>query len=114
QPVRTPAKLFEYFGIRRPILHVHSEGADAPAGLLHRLRRGWICMEDVDALSELLVDLRGRKQHGALHHGLELAPVVDYAHSTLGRRLEGLLEKVDAPRRGADCQAVVRTRLHAG
>ena len=40
QPVRTPAKLFEYFGIERPILHVHSEGADAAAGLLEGLRRG--------------------------------------------------------------------------
>lgn len=91
QPVRTPAKLFEYFGISRPILHVHSDGADAAASLLYGLRRSWLCANDRDALGELLADLRERKQKGVLHHGLELAPRADYAHSNLGRRLEKLL-----------------------
>lgn len=99
QPVRTPAKLFEYFGIRRPILHVHSEGADAAAGLLDNLRRGWLCPDDTDALAELLVDLRQRKQEGKLHFGLELAPLADYAHSSLGQRLERLLGKAVRKRR---------------
>lgn len=99
QPVRTPAKLFEYFGIERPILHVHSEGADAAAGLLQGLRRGWSCEDDAEALAELLADLRRRKDEGALHRGLALGPLADYAHTSLGRRLEGLLrDAADAGR----------------
>jgi len=94
QPVRTPAKLFEYFGIERPILHVHSDGADAAAGLLHGLRRGWSCEDDAEALAGLLADLRRRKDEGALHRGLVLGPLADYAHSSLGCRLEGLLREV--------------------
>src|SRR5690606_40877280 len=57
QPVRTPAKLYEYFGIRRPILHVHSSGADAAVALLRGLRRAWICADDETALRGLLSDL---------------------------------------------------------
>lgn len=92
QPVRTPAKLFEYLGIPRPILHVHSEGADAAASLLRGVSRGWQCEDDADALAALLAELCERKRNGRLHAGLDLAPVPEYAHSALGRRLEALLE----------------------
>lgn len=91
QPVRTPAKLFEYFGFDRPILHVHIDGAEAAAGLLRGMRRGWLCTDDAVALTDLLADLRERKREGRLHQGLSLAPLTEYAHSTLGRRLEALL-----------------------
>lgn len=94
QPVRTPAKLFEYFGIERPILHVHSDGADAAADLLDRARRGWSCAGDADSLVALLAELRRRKREGTLHQGLALAPLGEYAHSALGRRLEAVLEGV--------------------
>jgi hypothetical protein len=104
QPVRTPAKLFEYFGIERPILHVHSEGADAAAGLLDGLRRGWSCADDAEALAGLLADLRQRKRDGVLHRDLALAPLADYAHSSLGRRLAGFLEEAVDARRGGECR----------
>src|SRR5690606_10713067 len=94
QPVRTPAKLFEYFGIERPVLHVHSDGADAAADLLDRARRGWSCMGDADSLVALLAELRRRKREGTLHQGLALAPLGEYAHSALGRRLGAVLEGV--------------------
>lgn len=100
QPVRTPAKLFEYLGIPRPILHVHSEGADAAADLLARVRRGWQCADDADALATLLGRLRERKRAGRLHEGLELAPVAEYAHSSLGRRLGSLLAAAVSGRHG--------------
>lgn len=93
QPVRTPAKLFEYLGIERPILHVHSDGADAAAELLGGLRRGWSCEDDPESLAALLAELRRRKDAGTLHRDLDLAPLADYAHSALGRRLEGFLEQ---------------------
>ena len=110
QPVRTPAKLFEYFGVSRPILHVHSDGADAAAGLLQRHRRGWLCIDDADALAGLLGDIRKLKQEGALHQGLELAPLADYAHSSLGRRLEGVLEKTVGTGNEAGRRSTARAR----
>src|SRR5690606_19775280 len=61
QPVRTPAKLFEYFGIERPILHVHSQGADAAAELLRYVGRGWISNNDQRSLATMLDQLVQRK-----------------------------------------------------
>ncbi|MGH8815925.1 MAG: glycosyltransferase [Achromobacter pestifer] len=109
QPVRTPAKLFEYFGIERPILHVHSEGADAAAGLLRGLRRGWSCADDEHALAQLLADLRQRKREGALHRDLALASLADYAYSTLGRRLEGFLKEAASAGGTDDCRFAAPT-----
>jgi hypothetical protein len=108
QPVRTPAKLFEYFGIERPILHVHSQGADAAAGLLHGLCRGWSCADDAEALAELLADLCQRKREGTLQRDLTLVPLADYAHSSLGRRLEGFLEETANARRHEDRRLAAR------
>lgn len=102
QPVRIPAKLYEYLGIDRPILHIQSNDEDAGANLLRGLRRGWLCMDDSQVLAPLLGELRERKQQGRLHDGLVLSPLADYAHSNLGRRLEALLEEA------------VKVRHHAG
>lgn len=109
QPVRTPAKLFEYFGIERPILHVHSEGADAAAGLLRGLRRGWSCADDEHALAQLLADLRQRKRAGTLHRDLALDPLADYAYSTLGRRLERFLMEAAGGGGEDDCRFAAST-----
>lgn len=91
QPVRTPAKLFEYFGIPRPILHVHSQGADAAADLLRNVGRGWISNNDLQSLMTMLGQLVQRKKEGGLTEGLSLDSLPSYAHSVLGARLEHLL-----------------------
>lgn len=88
QPVRIAAKVYEYLGIARPILHVHSGRDDAAAGLLRELGRGWLCAPEAGELATLLGDLVQRKRERRLYEGLTtLAPVVDFAHSHLGRRL---------------------------
>lgn len=88
QPVRIAAKVYEYLGIARPILHVHSGEGDAAAALLRGLGRGWLCAADAGELAALLADLVQRKRDGRLHQGLaSLEPVYDFAHSNLGRRL---------------------------
>lgn len=92
QPVRTPAKLFEYFGIQRPILHVHSDGSDAAADLLQGVGRGWISDNDPQRLAATLAELVQQKKDGCLHQGLSLQPLLDYGHSALGRHLERVLE----------------------
>lgn len=94
QPVRVPAKLYEYLGIARPILHVQGNDEDAGANLLCGLRRGWLCTDDSGALATRLKELRERKRQGRLHDGLALCPLADYAHSSLGRRLAALLEEI--------------------
>ena len=94
QPVRTPAKLYEYLGIARPILHVHGDtSTDAATTLLQDLGRGWLCSDVPDLLAAKLVELRELKKHGRLQEGLSLGPVHEYAHSSLGLRLERLLEE---------------------
>lgn len=98
QPVRTPAKLFEYFGIPRPILHVHSQGADAAAELLSDVERGWISNNDPESLATRLGQLVQEKRAGRLTHGLSLEPLRDYAHSALGARLERALARIAAAR----------------
>lgn len=87
QPVRIAAKVYEYLGIARPILHVHSGHDDAAAGLLRGLSRGWLCPADAGQLAALLADLVRRKRDGRLHQGLVLQPLDEYAHSSLGRQL---------------------------
>jgi len=105
QPVRTPAKLYEYFGVKRPILHVHSSGADAAVALLHGLRRGWICLDDENALRGLLADLCTRKQEGVLYQGMMLSPLPGYAHSSLGLKLEACIRDVVGSRQQASSRA---------
>lgn len=91
QPVRTPAKIFEYLGIERPILYVDTLGADASAELLRELKRGWICADEEDGLAALLGELSERKEKGTLHEGLNLDVVSRYAYSSLARDLEKIL-----------------------
>src|SRR5690606_32613209 len=43
QPVRIAAKVYEYLGIARPILHIHAGASDAAAALLRDRNRGWLC-----------------------------------------------------------------------
>jgi len=95
QRARTPAKLFEYFGIARPILHVHDASvSDAATDLLGSVQRGWLCDDDADALAAMLSNLLQMKQRGELQQGLELAPLPSYGHSSLGTELARILTLV--------------------
>lgn len=101
QPVRIAAKLYEYLGSDRPILHVRSGDSDAAANLLGRLNRGWLCDDDAGALTSLIAELRQRKRDGTLRAGLMLDPLPEYGHSSLGLRLAEVLQEVLAAKQGA-------------
>lgn len=98
QSVQVPAKMYEYLGIRRPILHVVTGRieVDTVAQLLQPMSRGWVCEDTDDALRERLEDLIRRKRERRLHDGLRLEPLGEYAHTVLGRRLEHCLKAVIA------------------
>jgi glycosyltransferase involved in cell wall biosynthesis len=89
--VQVPAKVYEYLGLERPILHVLTGPDDTVAAMLRPLQRGWICNDDPDRLGAFLEQLLDRKRRGLLHEGLSLAPVTSYAHSSLGQRLSSIL-----------------------
>jgi len=95
-PAQIPAKLYEYLGFERPILHLDTGADDAAAQWLRGFGRGWLCAAEVQALSALLAGLAQRKREGSLVEGLSLAPVAEYAHSARGRRLAILLEEAAA------------------
>src|SRR5690606_1664317 len=59
------------------------------------------CAEDPRELTALLTELHSRKRSGRLHEGLALAPVKDYAHSTLGARLAAILDEVATGTKGS-------------
>lgn len=87
-----PAKVYEYLGVARPILHVVTGRDDTVAAMLEPLSRGWIHDADPARLATLLRRLREHKRRGCLHEGLLLAPMAAYAHSALGQRLSNVLE----------------------
>lgn len=92
QPTQIPAKVYEYFGIPTPVLHVRWAAHDLPGDLLSKMRRGWECKADAAELGRLLASLLERKQEGTLHRGVNIQPEEKYSHSFLGKKLGGLLQ----------------------
>lgn len=101
-PAQIPAKLYEYLGLARPVLHLYTGEGDVAGELLRQLGRGWLCEDDARALASLLADLREHKRAGRLGQELMLDPLPDYAHSALGRRLAALLNNVIGRAAAAD------------
>jgi glycosyltransferase involved in cell wall biosynthesis len=95
--VQVPARVYEYLGIPRPILHVVTgcEEQDIVAQLLRPLQRGWIARDRPAELGLLLERLRQYKLQSRLHRGLALDPVEAYAHSALGRRFADLVTRLE-------------------
>ena len=91
QPAQVPAKVYEYLGIPRPVLHVRCADVDVVADLLGAMERGWQCWADSVELARLLARLRDRKASGMLHDGIDTLPRAEYAHSFLGRKLSAIL-----------------------
>lgn len=96
---QVPGKLHEYFGACRPILHLGTE--DDPTGsLLLRIRRGWVCRNEADALAARLATLSRAHAAGTLEEGLDLGmeTVADSSWQALARRLDAALRAL--PTRG--------------
>ncbi len=92
--VQVPAKVYEYLGVPRPILHVVTGPDDTVAAMLEPLKRGWIRDADPERLATFLQTLVACKRNGTLHDGLTLQPVEAHAHSVLGAALARVLEGV--------------------
>ncbi|MEZ0469364.1 hypothetical protein [Luteimonas salinilitoris] len=92
-----PGKFYEYLGAGRPILHL-GNGDDPVAAMVVRLRRGWTCHNDAEAISERLLALAQEKARGRLEQGLALGPetVGEYGWRQIAGRLEALLLAVAA------------------
>lgn len=94
QPTQIPAKVYEYFGIPTPVLHLRWAENDLPGDLLSKMQRGWQCRAEAAELGRLLASLRDRKRDGTLHRGVNIQPEEKYSHSFLGKKLSGVLQAV--------------------
>jgi len=72
-----PGKIYEYFGSRRPILHLYSDESDPTCELVKRLRCGWNVKEGARTCGAMVENLVARWREGSLEHGLDL--VSDHA-----------------------------------
>ena len=92
-PCQVPGKLYEYFGARRPILHVMAEAGDASGEMLSKLARGWACPGGSAEIARILRNLVDADRQGRLLDGLDLAlePVQGWAWTTAARQVERVL-----------------------
>lgn len=92
---QTPGKAIEYFGARRPILHLWQESPDAISHLIETRKRGMGCAATRDAVAKVLDRLVKSKREGRLDtdFDLELEAVQDYAWESIGQRLAAMLAR---------------------
>lgn len=76
QADQIPGKIYEYFGARRPILHLYSTENDPSRELVRGFRRGWDTRCDVESSDAILDMLVGRQMAGDLEQGLDLSASV--------------------------------------
>jgi len=91
---QVPGKIYEYLGSGRPILHLGA-GNDPTAALVERLSRGWVCLNQPDALAAQLKSLASAHASGTLGQELRLEkqPVQEYSWQHIARQLDRLLQQ---------------------
>jgi glycosyltransferase involved in cell wall biosynthesis len=88
-----PGKLYEYIGVRRPILALAPPGE--AAGLVEHLNRGVLAdQEDEGAIAAALADLYRKHEAGALDDAFDLSPRPEFARETLAGELARLLDDI--------------------
>ncbi len=94
--IQTPGKIYEYFGIARPVLHLRADAADPVPLLLSERRRGVSCENESGAIQSVLTHLLGLKREGRLAEPFDfsLGAVEDFTWRHLGQRLAGLLAAI--------------------
>lgn len=89
-PSQVPGKVYEYLGANRPILHIGNELADEAATLVARTGTGWVCRNDVDAITALLSECVRERRFGS-DAGARLVrnegTIQDYAWSAHAKEL---------------------------
>lgn len=91
--IQTPGKIQEYFGARRPILHLTMDTLDPSPDILESMRRGLTCPSETAAVAAVLQDLAARKRANALDEGFDLgeSSVADFEWDGIVSRLSKAL-----------------------
>ncbi|MCK5406538.1 MAG: glycosyltransferase [Candidatus Krumholzibacteria bacterium] len=86
-----PGKLYEYIGLRRPILALSPDGE--ASRLVEGLRRGLLApQENEAAIASALESLYQKYRDGALETGFDLSPRPEFARESLAGNLARLLD----------------------
>lgn len=88
-----PGKLYEYIGIRRPILALGSEGE--AEGLVRELRRGEVVRHsEVESIANTIQDMFQKFREGTLEASYDLSPTPEFQRHQLTGQLCELLDRV--------------------
>ncbi len=96
---QTPGKVYEYFGVARPVLHIASDPEDPIPRLLLAAGRGLGCKAEPASIKDELQRLLIAKRSGQISALFDLsdAAVEQFSWPALGRRLAGVFSEVLAP-----------------
>ena len=89
-----PAKIFEYFGARRPVLAVRSDDEDIAAGMVESHRRGITALNRPEDIAAAIGELHELWKQGKLEHRFDLGELEEYSIGVQSERLKELIEKV--------------------
>ena len=83
--MQIPAKLYEYFGVKRPLVLIGGEGATAR--LMRRHQLGLVCPNNIEELTNLFLQLRAKP-------GLLQTPTSEAAGKFDYREISGTVARV--------------------
>ncbi len=86
-----PGKLYEYIGVRRPILALSPEGE--ASDIVRRFERGEVApQDDPDRIADRIEKMYGKHRGGTLETDYNLTPVTEYRRDVLTERLAEYLD----------------------
>jgi glycosyltransferase involved in cell wall biosynthesis len=92
-----PGKLFEYIGVRRPILALAPDGE--ASDIVRRFKRGEVApQDDAELIADRIETMYRKHRGGTLETDYDLTPVTEYGRDVLTRRLAKYLDTLSAGR----------------
>jgi len=94
QGYQIPAKLFEYFAARKPILVIRYDEKDIAARWVQNYRRGIVVNNDPQEIGSALKQLYSLWKQGKLDSSFNLEEITDFSWDRLAKKLEVVIQNV--------------------
>jgi glycosyltransferase involved in cell wall biosynthesis len=93
QDFQIPGKIYEYFGARRPVLHIAGSQTDPVPNLLSRIRRGVGVANDPGSIKAVIGDWHDRWRRGELDRLFDLSDgaVEQYSWAASARKVHAII-----------------------